>query len=194
MRFKVPQDVQQADKIVGPLTAVQLVEAVVGGIIGYFFYTQFVHLMPLNILLATIVGIATVVVIFVKVHEMSFPQYLAALGLFFFRPRIRTWQKLSDVIFPTLTVQQQAAGTSPAAAPTVAQAQKRSLRELTKLLDNDPLRTHAPTAGEDLMESAALGKQKTLSGIHELDQKLRARQQHAAATRPDALPAETPHA
>ena len=40
MRFKVPQDVQREDTIIGPITFKQLIIMIIGGGIGYYFLTK----------------------------------------------------------------------------------------------------------------------------------------------------------
>lgn len=180
MRYKVPQDVQQADKIVGPLTAVQLVEAVVGGAVAYFFFKQ-IGGIP-GVLAAIIIGGITAIFIFVRINEMSFAKFSMAMALFLFRPRVRTWKKLADTVLPPLPQQKtEPAKMTAAQSAEAGTAARASLRDITKLLD-------AGIPGEsdddtDLhpLEDDAFGKEATLERIRKLDARLRENQARPVA-------------
>lgn len=182
MRYKVPQDVQQADKIVGPLTAVQLVEAVVGGAVAYFFFKQ-IGGIP-GILAAIVIGGLTAVFVFVRINELSFSKFLLAMALYLFRPRVRTWKKMADVVLPSLQTQRADAARTEASAQTAqdaANAPKANLRDITRLLD-----AGAPAVEDDddlhPLEEDAFGKEATLERIRKLDARLRANQAHPVTT------------
>lgn len=94
LRFKVPQSIDMPDRIVGPLTMIQFVEAVLGGGLAYVLYNSFPS--PLNLICSVIVGIFTVAIIFVKINERPFLFYLLALLKFISTPKQRVWQKNSQ--------------------------------------------------------------------------------------------------
>ena len=79
------------DRIVGPLTMIQFVEAVLGGGLAYIIYNAMPS--PLNILLGGLIGLFTVAVIFVKINERPFLFYFLALIKYIGAPKQRTWQK-----------------------------------------------------------------------------------------------------
>ena len=181
MRYKVPQDVQQADKIVGPLTAVQLVEAVIGGGVAYFFFKNIGG--GAGVVAAAIIGGRTVLLVFVRVNEMSFPKFLVAMALYMFRPRIRTWKKLADAVLPPLG-QQQAPGQT-AAQKLAAEGPAANVRDIVRVVD-----AGSPGMGEedeDLhpLEEDAFGREGALERIRKLDERLRSRQ--GTPVNPDAL-------
>lgn len=103
MQFKVPQDVQREDTIVGPLTMTQLIITAVGGGVTYGIYTALATKYTWPVwFLPTFLGAATTIAFaFVKVHELTFTQYLLSGFAYLFLPRQRAWIKGSgDVTSP----------------------------------------------------------------------------------------------
>lgn len=91
MQFKVPQNVQREDQILGPLTMKQLIIAIIGGGIAWILWKAIEA--PLSYFFVTIVGILTVAIVLVKVQGMTFTEYCSSLLLLILRPRSRSWQK-----------------------------------------------------------------------------------------------------
>lgn len=91
MRFKVPQNIDMPDRILGPLTMLQFVYAVVGGGAAYVCYMSVPA--PLGILLALIVALFTLAMIFLKINERPFSHFLLSLFKFMSTPRERIWHK-----------------------------------------------------------------------------------------------------
>lgn len=91
LRFKVPQNIDIEDRILGPLTMTQFVYAVVGFGVGYILY----NVIPAPVSYAFIVPIAFFVVCldFVKVNERPFQDFLKSALLFMFSPRQRYWHE-----------------------------------------------------------------------------------------------------
>lgn len=132
MQFKIPQDVQREDTIVGPLTMRQLIITAIGGGITYGVYTLLsrtytwqVWFIP-TLLLAAI----TIAFAFLKVHELSFIQYVISGVAYLFLPRQRIWIKGSGD--PVRSIEQ------PKITSTEkSQAQKKEKQEDTiKKLDS----------------------------------------------------------
>lgn len=172
MRYKVPQDVQQADKIVGPLTAIQLVQAVVGAAFAYFFYSNVA--MPVSILLVIITVGITIVVIFVRIHEMTFFKFLISTILYLIRPRIRTWKKMSDAVLPQIRPQSERS--KKIVTEIKDEKPKQSIKELTALLDEQGGSAENSGFGEEGEVDDSYGRPETLASIMNIDAKLRERQ------------------
>lgn len=85
------------DRIIGPLTMIQFVEAVLGGGLAYISYSAFPA--PINTILALLAGMFTVAVVFVKINERPFLFYFLALLKFLASPKQRVWQKGTDSDF-----------------------------------------------------------------------------------------------
>ena len=77
MQFKVPQNVQMEDKIVGPLTLKQLIICAVGGGIAYFIYisTSKAYVISVWLPATTIPALITFAIAFVKIHDISFIKF-----------------------------------------------------------------------------------------------------------------------
>ncbi|OGC83048.1 MAG: hypothetical protein A2788_01425 [Candidatus Abawacabacteria bacterium RIFCSPHIGHO2_01_FULL_46_8] len=99
MQFKVPQDVQRADKILGPLTVRGFLTALGGGALAYIAYlTLNASTWPF---VAIIIISLTAALIFLRIHDMSFTQYLFSLLIYVFRPQRRLWvQHAGDISIP----------------------------------------------------------------------------------------------
>ena len=91
MQFKVPQKIDIEDKIVGPLTMVQFVYAVVGGGISYFFLTSIPS--PLNYILAIPMALFTFCLAFIKVNGQPFTNFLRNIIFYLTSPKTRIWNK-----------------------------------------------------------------------------------------------------
>ncbi|EKD63078.1 MAG: hypothetical protein ACD_51C00351G0004 [uncultured bacterium] len=78
MQFKVPQNVQMEDKIVGPLTLKQLIICAVGGGIAYFIYisTSKAYVISVWLPATAIPALITVAIAFVRIHDISFIKFV----------------------------------------------------------------------------------------------------------------------
>src|SRR3989344_7164677 len=83
-----------ADRIVGPLTLVQFLYILVGGIIVYFLFST---VAPVNgtlfILTALPVAVLTLAMAFLKVQDQPFPTFVPSFFVFLVRPKVRLWHK-----------------------------------------------------------------------------------------------------
>ncbi len=103
MQFKVPQDVQREDQIIGPLTLRQLIIVAVGGGMAYMIYVQLsktyyteVWLPPVFIISALTVALA-----FLKIHGLPFHEFLMHFIEYKFLPKKRIWiQKTGNPYMP----------------------------------------------------------------------------------------------
>lgn len=132
MQFKIPQDVQREDTIVGPLTMRQLIITAIGGGITYGIYTFLSRTYTWQVwFLPTLFFAAlTIAFAFVKVHELSFTQYLISGMAYLFLPRQRSWIKGSGD--PVRSIEQPKITTTEK-----SQAQKKEKQEDTiKKLDS----------------------------------------------------------
>lgn len=95
MQFKVPQDVQREDRIVGPLTLRQLVICGIGFSIAYAIYTFLGRDYELITALipVIIVGLITVVFAFIKPMDLVFERYILFFVESLILPGKRYWLK-----------------------------------------------------------------------------------------------------
>ena len=94
MRFKVPQNIDMPDRILGPLTMVQFVYGVIG--IGTCYVVYMSLPKPLNYMVALPIAVFTFCVVLVKVNERPFLIFLSAAIQFFMAPKQRLWHQGSD--------------------------------------------------------------------------------------------------
>lgn len=90
----MPQNIDMQDRVVGPLTMVQFLYAVFGGGFAYITYSTIPQ--PFSWLLVAIIVSLTVCLIFVKINERPFLNFLGNLVMFMFRPKLRVWSKSTE--------------------------------------------------------------------------------------------------
>ena len=139
MQFKVPQDVQREDRIVGPLTLRQLITCGIGFSIAYAIYTTLgrdyeviTALIPV-----IIIGLITVVFAFIKPLDLTFERYILFRVESLILPPKRYWIK--GTADPSRLVYVPAVSTkkkmTDKALEGDQQKKKKSLAELSKILD-----------------------------------------------------------
>ena len=94
MRFKVPQNIDIEDRILGPLTMVQFIYAVIGGGICYVIYT--VVPAPFSYVLISPIALFVFCLIFVKINERPFIIFLVSMLQFNMTPKQRVWRHGDD--------------------------------------------------------------------------------------------------
>lgn len=92
-QYKVPQDVQREDTIIGPLTLKQLGILGIGGGIAYGIYMALANSYPMAIWLPPVVIVVaiTLAFAFLKIHSLDFLTFLMAYIEFNFIPKKRIW-------------------------------------------------------------------------------------------------------
>jgi len=133
MQYKVPQNIDLEDKIVGPFTMKQFVYLIVTGGVIYAWWNylskNFIDFMPAFLAVALPLGLLGFSLAIVKINERPFEFFLLNLLRFVFSPKRRVWQegyKGEDVI---LMDQAEKAQAGPASKDT------RSLDELSVSLE-----------------------------------------------------------
>lgn len=101
MQFKIPQDVQREDKIVGPLTLRQLITVGIGGGIAYGLYVTLAQKYFVEIWLPPVilVSLLTAAFTFLKIHDMTFGKFILYLAEYTMKPRKRVWKQMSGDVF-----------------------------------------------------------------------------------------------
>jgi hypothetical protein len=98
MQFKVPQNIDMEDKIIGPLTLPQFFYLLFGAIIIYILFNKLaLHgLMFIFIILAIPIGLFSFAMAFVKVQDRPFPSFVLASIKYITQPRSRVWQHIPE--------------------------------------------------------------------------------------------------
>jgi hypothetical protein len=125
-QYKVPQNVEAEDKIIGALTMKQFIYAVIGVGIAFLSYVLF-HAFPI---LMVIIGLPPTVLFLLlglyQRQDQPFEAYLLALVTFYASPRRRIWHK--DDIAEVFKLE------APKLAPVAAQRDSNDVRgQLEKL-------------------------------------------------------------
>lgn len=139
MQFKVPQDVQREDRIVGPLTLRQLIICGIGFSICYAIFTMLGREYELITALipVIIVGLITVVFAFIKPLDLAFERYILFRIESLILPPKRYWIK--GTADPSRLIYVPVASAKKKITDKAMESdqlkKKKSLAELTKILD-----------------------------------------------------------
>lgn len=139
MQFKVPQDVQRADTIVGPLTWKQLIILAAGGAICYAIYVSLAKTYYMEVWLPPIVliGGLTVAMAFLKIHGLDFERFLVCFIEYNFLPKKRRWQKGEAEDFVIYLQRKAEEKKTPIPQKNIEEnGNKKSIKELSEILDS----------------------------------------------------------
>jgi len=180
MPYKIPQNIDIEDKIVGPLTFKQLVTLGIGGGICYLSYAKLdPYTWPVIVF---VVGGLTLAITFLKIQQMPFGLYLASFLSYIIKPEKRIWQKGADRIqlpkdyLEKRLAKQTAGQKGEQEALSADEKVKKNLRQLSQILDTHgngatpANETTVPSpqdmiADDDLLAYSFLGRQVNLNNI-----------------------------
>ncbi len=89
VRYKVPQNIDMQDRIIGPLTMIQFLYAVVG--LGFCYGIYMTVPSPISVVLIVPGAMLTVALVFIKINERPFLDFLLAAVQFMSNPKQRIW-------------------------------------------------------------------------------------------------------
>lgn len=109
MQYKVPQDVQREDTIIGPLTLKQMIILGAGGGLAYAIYVSLATTYYMEIWLppVAIVVIITLAFAFLKIHNLPFYRFLMNFIEFHIMPKKRIWIQGTGTAFMSLLDRQK---------------------------------------------------------------------------------------
>ena len=143
MRYKVPQNIDMEDRIVGPLTMVQFVIVMIGGMIVYVSYLLFT---PTSFwFIAIPVALVTLSLAFLKINDQHFPKFAGSTLLFLTRPKSRVWQKNESHQALSITHQVTAAEQKQAGKSSVHQGDLAGLSTVLDTGGTTPIPVIPPT-------------------------------------------------
>lgn len=98
MRYKVPQNIDMQDRILGPLTMIQFIYAVVGGGLCYAIYMSPIP-KPYSFILIVPIALLVIALDFLKINERPFLDFLLSIFEYTGTPRQRLWhhENISDL-------------------------------------------------------------------------------------------------
>lgn len=139
MRFKVPQDVQRADNIIGPLTWKQLIILAAGGGICYAIYITLAKKYFIEIWLppVIVVGGITVAMAFLKIYGLTFERFITSFIEYHLLPKKRIWKKgQAETFVSYLNKKKEDKKLKEAQSVKKETKKKKSLKELSEILDS----------------------------------------------------------
>lgn len=154
MQFKVPQNIDKEDQIVGPLTITQFSYVAIAGALDVLINQSVAG--PVKYLLIGIISLIGLAFAFFKIQDRPLLYFVAAAISFAMQPKTRVWHKMNDR--PVLQIQKNAAKAVSSIAPKKAYDPKR-IAELTKVVDreaNAPAKT--PTVFDNVDSSSLTQK------------------------------------
>jgi len=103
MQSKVPQNVQMADKIVGPLTLRHMIILGAGGGLAYLLYVILARTYYWEVWFPPIfiISLITLAVAFLRIYNVSFGKFLILLIESLVIPRKRAWKKADAEVIIT---------------------------------------------------------------------------------------------
>lgn len=131
MQYKVPQNIDMEDRIVGPLTLIQFVYVIIGGMIDYILFSK-MGPTPLFFILAIPISLIALAFAFLKVQDQPFLHFVSAAVQFITRPKTRVW-KHSGEAGQNLVIQKGPATVSSKISAKIASRGK--LDEVAGMLD-----------------------------------------------------------
>lgn len=90
MQYKVPQNIDLEDKIVGPLTLIQFLYVIGGGVIVYLLY-MYLKSSLLFWVIGIPVALVALALAFLKIQDQPLSHFMKAGLVFLSRPRKRLW-------------------------------------------------------------------------------------------------------
>jgi hypothetical protein len=143
-QYKVPQDVEAEDTIIGPLTMRQFIYAIIGAVWGGLSYLLFKGLPVVFVLIGIPPTLLFFLLAFYKRQDQPFEAYLLALIGYVANSRWRIWEK--EPIEEVFKIE------APQIEPQVARLDSKEVRsrleQLARMIDT---RGHAPKT-TDLQE------------------------------------------
>lgn len=141
MQFKVPQNVQREDHIVGPLTLRQLIICGAGGGIAYAVYIGLAkeYLWITWLPPVAIIVLITLLFAFIRPLDLSFAKFLFVYFEFLLLPQKRYWGQATGEVLATYALHPKTKSKAQKDAETKAQQvedKARKIRELSKILNS----------------------------------------------------------
>ncbi len=148
MQFKVPQNIDLADRVVGPLTLVQFLYLLSGGTAIYILFSVVAPVnIPLFFAISIPIGVFSFALAFLKIQDQPFGKFVVSFMAYLSRPKMRIWQK--EGVDPEVIVADNRPKKNDRIAPKAIK--KSELEKLSQALDVGgsvarPATTPAPAA------------------------------------------------
>lgn len=138
MQFKVPQNVQREDTIIGPITLRQLGILGIGGGFSYILYSSLsqVYFAYIWVPIVAVVAGLTLAFAFLKIHNVPFHRFIMNMLEYQLLARKRIWIQGADTpIVHENNNKKQRKNTKTNQEPEQTPKKTKSLQELSKTLN-----------------------------------------------------------
>lgn len=146
MQAKVPQNVQMADKIVGPLTLRHMIIIGAGGGLAYLVYVILARSYYWEVWLppVAIISIATLLIAFLKIYNLPFGKFVILFLEYIFIPRKRAWIKSSAEIIGMKQITKESKKSKEKNMKKGKKAQQtiKKINDITEILDTYGKKAH----------------------------------------------------
>ncbi len=157
LQYKIPQNVEVEDKIVGPLTMKQLVICGVGGGTAYVLFLMLSRTYFIEIWLPPVglVSIITLAVAFLEIRGIRFTKWILLMIEAMMNPNKRVWDKEEStmLIYAVPTAKLQAEEKKQEEKEKTLEEAKIQEKELMPQLDELTKALHFPSPTEQKPES-----------------------------------------
>ncbi len=144
LQYKIPQNVEVEDTIIGPITMKQLIIIGIGGGLAYVFYITLAkyHYIEVWGPPVGITSLITILIAFVEIRGISFVKWFLLMIEAMVLPRQRVWDKRQSTQFlyqsPT-AIKKEEKKESKQDAQLKKEGKVNNLEELTKVLDTSEI-------------------------------------------------------
>lgn len=138
MQYKVPQDVQREDTIIGPLTMKQMIILGAGGGIAYAIYVSLAKTYYAEVWLppVAIVVVITLAFAFIKINGLPFSRFIMNFIEYRMLPRKRIWVQGAGTPFVSYYDQMQKEETAKNSKIVPEAKTQKSIKEITAIVDS----------------------------------------------------------
>jgi len=135
MQYKVPQNVQREDTIIGSITLKQLGILGVGGAITYAIYMSLatVYFMEIWLPPVAIVSGLTLAFAFLKIHSLPFHKFLMNFTEYHLLPKKRVW--IQGTATPFISSLDKKHEKKEDKTPLITEKKQKRIKELTNILE-----------------------------------------------------------
>ncbi len=131
MQFKVPQNIDLEDKIAGPLTLIQFLYVLSGGVIIYLLFLS-LHTKLLFWVFAIPLAVITLAMAFLKIQDQPLSHFIKAGLVYLSKPKKRLWLRtglVKPVVFGQTKKEKKVV------LPPKRKIEKSELEQLAQMLD-----------------------------------------------------------
>lgn len=135
MQFRVPQNIDLEDKIVGPLTLIQFIYIISGGLIDYILFQSIGQFLAIYLIIALPIALLALALAFLKIQDQPLSHFIQAGLLYLRQPKLRFWQR-TGIFHPVIIESKKPV--QKEARPVMKKIDQSNLERLAYVLDTRP--------------------------------------------------------